>query len=71
LELTIEELGVLLPLASNQLFRNEFIDIRFPGFEKNREKVQSAKAVISRLKERLYAAQQVSGVTLPLSFQFR
>jgi hypothetical protein len=67
LDLTHEELAVLLPLASDQLFRNEFIDVRFPGFERNRENVQSAKAVISRLKERLYKAQQGSGDTLRLS----
>src|ERR1700692_3270914 len=64
LELTVEELEVLLPLASDQLFRNEFIDIRIPGYEQNREKVQAAKAVISRIKDRLYQAQQRSGVTL-------
>ena len=63
LELTIEELEVLLPLASDQLFRNEFIDTRIPGFEKNSEKLRSAKAVVVRLKERLLQAQQKSGGT--------
>jgi hypothetical protein len=66
-ELTIEELSVLLPLASDQLFRNEFIDIRIPGYEQNREKVKAAKAVISRIKDRLYQAQQGSKVTLQLT----
>jgi hypothetical protein len=65
--LTFEELEVLLPLASDQLFRNEFIDIRFSGFERNREKVQSAKAVIIQIKERLQQAQQGSGDALRLS----
>jgi hypothetical protein len=67
LELTIEELEVLLPLASDQLFRNEFIDIRIPGFERNREKIQSAKAVISRIKERLHLAQHESSATVRFS----
>ena len=58
LELSIEELEVMLPLASDQLFRNEFIDIRIPGYEQNREKVQAAKAVINRIKERLREVQQ-------------
>jgi hypothetical protein len=58
LELTLEELEVLLPLASDQLFRNEFIDTRLPGFKRDSEKVQLAKAVISRTKERLRLAQQ-------------
>jgi hypothetical protein len=59
--LTVEELEVLLPLASDQLFRNEFIDTRIPGFKRNSAKLQSAKAVISRIKERLRQAQQESG----------
>ena len=71
LELSIEELEVLLPLASDQLFRNEFIDIRFPGFEQNREKIQSAKAVISWIKERLLEAQQQhSPGTIQLSIRY-
>jgi hypothetical protein len=61
LDLTIEELEVILPLASDQLFRNEFIDTRLPGFKRDSEKVQLAKAVISRLKERLRLAQQKTG----------
>jgi hypothetical protein len=70
LELTIEELEVLLPLASDQLFRNEFIDIRIPGFERNREKIQSAKAVISRIKERLHLAQHESSATVRFSIRY-
>jgi len=70
LDLTIEELEVLLPLASDQLFRNEFIDIRIPGFEQNREKVQAAKAVISRIKERLQQAQQQPAGTMRLSIRY-
>ena len=67
LQLTVDELEVLLPLASDQLFRNEFIDIRFPGFDKHIEQIRSAKAVIGRIKERLQQAQQNSGDTLRLN----
>jgi len=59
--LSLEELEALLPLASDQLFRIEFIDSRLPGFEKNRERIQSTKAIISRIKERLRLAQEKSG----------
>jgi len=69
LELTFEELEVLLPLASDQLFRNQFIDTRFPGFEKNIQEIQSARAVIHRIKERL--AQQKSGDTLRFSIRYQ
>ena len=70
MELTVEELEVLLPLASAQLFHNEFIDIRFPGFRKNIEQIRSAKSVISRIKERLQQVQQKSGNTLRLSIRY-
>jgi hypothetical protein len=63
LQLTVDELEVLLPLASDQLFHNEFIDIKMPGFHKNIEQIRSAKAVISRIKERLQQVQQKSGDT--------
>jgi len=63
--LTIEEVEVLLPLASDQLFRNEFIDTRLPGYKKDNEKVQLAKSVISRVKERLREAQQKNGNARP------
>jgi hypothetical protein len=67
--LTFQELEVLLPLASDQLFRNEFIDKRMPGFPKSREQVQAAKATISRIKERLLEAQQKSGDAVRVSIQ--
>jgi hypothetical protein len=71
LELTIQELEVLLPLALDQLFRNEFIDIRIPGFEQNREKIQTAKAVINGIKERLQQVQQQSAGAVPLSLRYQ
>jgi hypothetical protein len=71
LELTFAELEVLLPLASDQLFRNQFIDMRFPGFEKNITEIQSARAVIARIKERLHLAQQKSAGTLRFSIRYQ
>jgi hypothetical protein len=46
-----------LPLTSDQLLRNQFIDRRLPGFEENIPEIQSAKAVINRIKDRLYLEQ--------------
>jgi hypothetical protein len=71
LELTIQELEVLLPLASEQLFRNQFIDTRFPGFEKYIPEIQSAKAVINRIKDRLHLAQQKSAGTVRFSIRYQ
>ena len=62
---------MLLPLASDQLFRNEFIDTRLPGFERNNEKLQSAKAVLNRVKERLRQAQQKPGDAVRFSIPYR
>ena len=70
LHLTFAELEVLLPLATDQLFRNEFIDKRMPGFQKTREEVQAAKAIVSQIKERLLEARQKSTDTLRISIQY-
>ena len=59
-----------MPLASDQLFRNEFIDNRMPGFPKSREDVQAAKATINKIKERLIEAQQKTGDTMRISIQY-
>jgi len=67
---SFQELEVLLPLAADQLFRNEFIDRRIPGFQKSREEIQAAKAVISQIKERLLQAQQKSTDTVRISIQY-
>jgi len=67
---TFAELEVLLPLASDQLFRNEFIDNRIPGFQKTREEIQAAKAIVSQIKERMLEARQKSSDTLRISIQY-
>lgn len=50
LELTTEELDTLLSLASDQLFRKEFIDVRMPGIGKDNEKLQFSKELVRRLQ---------------------
>jgi hypothetical protein len=70
LHLTFAELEVLLPLATDQLFRNEFIDKRMPGFQKTREEVQAAKAIVSQIKERMIEARQKATDTLRISIQY-
>jgi hypothetical protein len=48
---TIEELELLASLASDQLFRREFIDPKMPGHRSNSEEVKLGKALVSRLKQ--------------------
>lgn len=50
LKLTVEELKLLTTLASDQLFRREFIDPRMPGHKTNSAELGIGKALVQRLK---------------------
>ncbi len=49
-KLTTEELALLATLASDQLFRREFIDPKMPGFRSNSAEVSLGKALVARLR---------------------
>ncbi len=50
LEFTTEELGILTTMASDQLFRKQFIDSKMPGFKPNREELDICKNLVGRLR---------------------
>ena len=50
LELTPEELSALTDMASNQLFRKQFIDPKMPGFVLNQEELGLCKNLVGRLR---------------------
>jgi hypothetical protein len=50
LEFTPEELGVLTAMASDQLFRKQFIDPKMPGFNPNHDELDLCKSVVARLR---------------------
>lgn len=50
LKLTPEELELLTSLASDQLFRKEFIDPKMPGFKSNAAEITLAKGLVARLR---------------------
>ena len=50
LTFTVEELKLLVSLASDHLFRREFIDPRFPGHKADPGAVTSGKALVGRLR---------------------
>jgi hypothetical protein len=52
---TAEELKLLIALASDQIFRREFIDPKMPGSRANPEEVRFAKTMIERLRSLLAA----------------
>ena len=50
LKLTLEELRLLATLASDQLFRKQFIDPKMPGFRANSEEMNLGKVLVARLR---------------------
>ena len=49
-KLSVNELELLSSLASDQLFRREFIDPRLPGFKFNPAEVSLGKKLVERLR---------------------
>jgi hypothetical protein len=49
-KLTEQELGLLTALASDQLFRREFIDPKIPGYKFNAGELNLGKKLVERLK---------------------
>jgi hypothetical protein len=54
IKLTIKELELLTSLASDQLFRREFIDRRLPGYQTNSEEISRGKVLVTRLRSVLH-----------------
>jgi hypothetical protein len=50
LKLTVEELRLLVTLASDQLFRKEFIEWKMPGHKSNPAEMDLGKALVGRLR---------------------
>jgi hypothetical protein len=48
--LTVEELSLLVSLASDQLFRRQFIDPKMPGYKGNPEEVNLGKDLVKRMR---------------------
>ena len=47
---TVDELRLLASLASDQLFRRQFIDPKMPGYKGNPEEVALGKALVGRMR---------------------
>jgi hypothetical protein len=50
-KLTPEELDLLTALASDQLFRRQYIDPRMPGYKSNPAEVKVGKELVERLRQ--------------------
>lgn len=49
-KMTAKELDLLRSLATDQLFRREFIDKRLPGFKSNAAELSLGKTLVERLR---------------------
>lgn len=49
-KLTDQELKLLVALASDQLFRREFIDPKMPGYKLNPAELDLGKKLVARLR---------------------
>jgi hypothetical protein len=47
---TVEDLTLLASLASDQLFRRQFIDPKMPGYKGSPEDVTRGKALVGRMR---------------------
>jgi hypothetical protein len=59
---TARELELLSSLASDQLFRREFIDPRMPGYKSNPAELSLGKKLVERLRLK---GERAKGITLP------
>jgi len=59
-KLTARELELLTSLASDQLFRREFIDPKMPGYRSNPEDVSLGKKLVERLRLKADPDKRVS-----------
>ena len=50
IKFTTKELELLSSLASDQLFRREFIDPRLPGYKSNTADLRLGKQLVERLR---------------------
>jgi hypothetical protein len=48
--LTLDELRLLSSLASDQLFRRQYIDPKMPGYKGSPEEVTIGKALVGRMR---------------------
>lgn len=50
MKFTIQELELLTALASDQLFRREFIDPKMPGYKSDFGEIRLGKGLVTRLR---------------------
>ncbi|MGA2186012.1 MAG: hypothetical protein ABSH47_23580 [Bryobacteraceae bacterium] len=61
-KLTAKEVELLNSLASDQIFRREFIDPRLPGYKSNPAELRLGKKLVERLR---VMTDRTKGIPLP------
>jgi hypothetical protein len=64
-KLTEQELGLLATLASDQLFRREFIDPKMPGYKFNAGELSLGKKLVERLRLTADRAKKLPASRVP------
>ncbi len=62
---TEQELGLLTALASDQLFRREFIDPKIPGYKFNAAELSLGKKLVERMRLVSERAKKVPSSKVP------
>lgn len=65
IKLSVKELELLTSLASDQMFRREFIESRLPGYRINAGDISLGKVLVARL-ESVLGTKSVKGPTATL-----
>jgi hypothetical protein len=65
LELTLEELTLLASLASDQLFRREFIDPKMPGYKADPADLRLGKSLVGRMQQLIGEGRAQRGSSSP------
>ncbi len=58
---TPEEIDLLTALASDQLFRRQFIDARLPGYKPDPAELRAGKELVERLRQLADRAKGTNG----------
>jgi len=62
LKLTPQEIDLLTNLASDQLFRRQFIDSRMPGYKPDPAELRAGKELVERLRQ---MSDRAKGISAP------
>ena len=64
INLSLEQIEVLVALADNQIFRMKYIDPKLPGYKPVPEALEAARTAVQALQEALNSVKVLAAETL-------